>query len=128
MADRLDALLNVMHDEGVEDLIVSVATVQAYQARLASDGFNATEIEAAHTIGLTDAELEAIRQARLVADPAELAGSVVTRLRAVADSLCPLGEVLMDPPNFDEGDAGRVPGSSAVGTNLARIFAVHASF
>ncbi|HSJ58269.1 MAG TPA: Ig-like domain-containing protein [Anaerolineae bacterium] len=128
VADRLDALLDVMLDEGVEDLTVSVATVEAYQARLAGDGFSADEIAAAESIGLTDAEIEAIRQARIGADPEEVAGSVVTRLRGVAAALRPLGEVFMDPPNFDEGVAVGTTGASLARTNLARIFAGYTAF
>jgi hypothetical protein len=128
VADRLDALLDVMLDEGVEDLTVSVATVEAYQARLAGDGFSADEIAAAQSIGLTDAEIGAIRQARIAADPEDVAGSVVTRLRGVAAALRPLGEVFMDPPNFDEGVAVGTTGASLARTNLARIFAGHTAF
>ncbi|MBN1660629.1 MAG: Ig-like domain-containing protein [Anaerolineae bacterium] len=126
VADRLDALLDVMLDEGVEDLTVPVAKVEAYQARLASEGFSADEIAAARSIGLTDAEIESIRQARLAADPEEVAGSVVTRLRTTAAALRPLGDVLMNPPNFDQG-AG--VGTTAPGSaNLARIFVGHTPF
>lgn len=122
VADRLDALLDVMYDEGIEDLTVPVAEVVAYQARLASEGFNDDEVQAAYAIGLSDDDLEAIRQARLAADPAEVAGSVVTRLAEIAADLRLLGEVLMNPPNFDETSTAYDAAAPAASTNLARIF------
>lgn len=128
VADRLDELLAVMLSEGVEDLTVPVAEVEEYQARLATEGFSAAEVEAARSIGLSDGEIEAIRQARIAADPAELAGSVVTRLAAIADVLRPLGEVLMNPPNFDETTTARSAAALLAGTNLARIFGSQTSF
>jgi hypothetical protein len=121
VAARIDDLLAVMLSEGVEDLTVPLAGVVEYQARLDSEGFNADEIAAARSIGLADAEIETIRQARIAADPAEMAGSVVSRLRAVASALCSLGPVLQNPPNFEE-DAGRAADVSLAATNLARIF------
>ncbi|MDD3825185.1 MAG: Ig-like domain-containing protein [Anaerolineae bacterium] len=127
VAGRMDDLLAVMLSEGVEDLTVPVAEVVEYQARLASEGFNADEIAAARSIGLGDAEIEAIRQARIAADPAELAGSVVSRLSAVADALRSLGPVLQNPPNFEE-DAGRAADASLAATNLARIFVSQTPF
>ena len=121
-ADRLDALLAVLRDEGVEDLTVTADEVFEYQLRLALVGFYPTEIAAARSIGLSDAEIEAIRQARIAADSEELAGSVMTRLAAIAGALRPLGAVLMNPPNFDEAATARVVDASLASTNLARIF------
>jgi hypothetical protein len=128
VADRLDALLDVMLSEGIEDLTVLVPTVEAYQARLASTGFNSEEIEAARSIGLSDGEIETIRQTRIAADPAEVAGSVVTRLAEIAADLRLLGPVLMNPPNFDETDSGMVAGAAAPSTSLARIFVSQTPF
>jgi hypothetical protein len=122
VADRLDALLDVMLGEGVEDLTVPVAEVEEYQARLASDGFNDDEIEAARSIGLSDEEIEAIRQARIAADPAEVAGSVMSRMAAIAEALRSLGAVLMNPPNFAETATASTAAAPAAATNLARIF------
>ncbi|MBN1657177.1 MAG: Ig-like domain-containing protein [Anaerolineae bacterium] len=128
VADRLDALLDVMRSENVEDLVVPVAEVEEYQARLVSDGFSELEIEAAHSIGLSDEEIEAIRQARVAADPAELAGSIMTRLAEIADALRPLGQVLMDPPNFAQGTITDRGNTFLGSTNLARIFVSQSPF
>lgn len=122
VADRLDELLAVTYDEGVEDLTVPVAEVEEYQARLASEGFNDEEKQAAHSIGLIDEEIEAIRQARIAADPAEVAGSVMIRLADIAADLRLLGAVLMNPPNFDETGTAMAAAAPAASTNLARIF------
>ncbi len=128
VADRLDALLAVMRDEGAEDLTVTAEEVFEYQVRLALIGFFEDEIVAARSIGMSDAEIEAIRQARIAADSEELAGSVMTRLAAIADALRPLGAVLMNPPNFDEAATTRAADASLASTNLARIFFSQTSF
>ncbi|MCU0522380.1 MAG: hypothetical protein MUF84_17025 [Anaerolineae bacterium] len=122
-ADRIDDLLAVMVAEGTKDLTVEVTTVITYQTRLAALGFNRTEINAAHSIGMNNEDIEAARQARIAADPKDLAGSVMTRLADVAARLRLLGPVMLDPPTFDETAAGLA--TTAVGarsTTLARIY------
>lgn len=127
-ADRIDDLLSVMTLEGVKDLIVQVPTVIAYQTRLATSGFNRTELNAAAMIGMTSDEIEAERQARIAADPKDLAGSVMTRLTDVAERLRRLAPLLIDPPTFDMGDGGMVTAASTASTNLARVFTSRTAF
>jgi hypothetical protein len=126
-ADRIDDLLQVLRDEGVEDLTVSLATVEAYQDRLDIHGFTAEEVQAAQTIGIDADELEAIRQARIAADPAQLAGSVMGRLEDMAAAFRPLGDVLMSPPNFP-GSTTRNLALAAGDNKLVRIFEHTAAF
>ncbi len=128
VADRIDAYLQVLRDEGVEDLMISVETVEAYQARLRTEGFNAEDLQAARAIGLTDAEIDAILQKQIAADPEAVAGSVMTKLADVAEVFRTLGDILMHPPNFPSENrvsakAGTTsPTGTSTGNNLARVF------
>jgi hypothetical protein len=128
VADRIETLLEVLRDEGVADMTVQVSTVQAYQARLQTEGFGSEEIQAAQSIGLSDEEIETIRQERIAADPAELAGSVMTGLQEIADSLRPLSTVLQTPPNFQTATSSRALGPASGASRLARIFTSVSTF
>jgi hypothetical protein len=122
VADRIDAFLQVLRDEGVEDWTISVDTVEAYQARLREEGFNAQDIQAARAIGLTDAEIEAVLQKQIAADPEIIAGDVMTKLVSVAQVFRDLGDILMHPPNFPSETVARAATETITGNNLARVF------
>jgi len=98
VADRLDAVVQALHDEGIQDVIVTEETLRAYQQRLRSQGFSADEIQAAHAIGLTDEELAALLQQRLAFDPAEGAGSLMDAAGETASALRTIGSLWRSLP------------------------------
>jgi hypothetical protein len=121
VAGAIDTFLQVLHDEGVEELTLLPETVESYQQRLLVEGWSAEELEAAQTIGLSTAEIESLRQDRLAADPAEVAGSLLPRLEALSGALRLLGAVLQKSDNFPVLD-GRERAAAAEAVNLVRIY------
>lgn len=87
-ADRLERLVTLSEQYGIEDAVIPAEQVVEIQRRLASSGWTEEEREAARLLGMTDEELEEVRRTLLEADPATAAGSVrdaaevwATRLR-----------------------------------------------
>jgi hypothetical protein len=128
-AGDLEALVLVLNNEGVTQALVSVSDVIAYQQRLATQGFTAEEIEAGHQAGLTDAEIEALRQAIIAADPNEVAGDVIASYLSVAAAARAFGQELLNPTTFRPGlSVGGSPGLQSVtrdaqgaGNSLAQV-------
>ncbi|MGH9818130.1 MAG: hypothetical protein ACRD6I_18865, partial [Candidatus Acidiferrales bacterium] len=104
-ADRLEVLVAVIRSENPQDVIMTAEIYQAYQERLATQGFSEQEIAAAKQLGFSDAEIEATRQKRIALDPAEVAGSVTQRMADAAVVLRELGNAILFPPlpNFSIG-------------------------
>ena len=100
VADRLEAVLDELQAEGVNDVELTAEGVQAYQERLRTEGFTELEVQAAHDIGLTDAQIEASLQERLAADPAQLAGYLMENGRAAASAMRDLGESWSSLPDL----------------------------
>jgi hypothetical protein len=98
VADRLDAVLQVVRDEGIQDIAASEEALRAYQERLATQGFSAEEIQAARVLGLTDSELEASRQERLALDAAATAGSLMTTAEETTSGLRVIGDLWTSLP------------------------------
>ena len=98
LADRIDEYVAVVLQENPGDIFMTVEIYAAYQDRLATSGFTANEIDAAHLLGMTDEEIEAVRQQRLAVDPATMAGSVTSRMSAYAATLRTLSDVILHPP------------------------------
>jgi hypothetical protein len=101
-AQAIENLLTVAANEGDTSVPITVDDVVAMQQDLAS-GWTQQEIDDAHTIGLTDADLEAIRQGILNANPEDLAGDLVVNMQEISTQLFQLGMVLEYPPSFDPG-------------------------
>ena len=99
LADRIDDYVAVVLLENPSDIFMTEAIYAAYQARLASSGFTADEIAAARLLGMTDAEIEAVRQQRLTVDPATMAGSVTARMTLYAETLRVLSNAILYPPD-----------------------------
>jgi hypothetical protein len=121
---KIDDVINVAASEGVTSVIISASDVISMQVHLAS-GFSPEEIADAHTVGLTDADIEAIRQSILNANPENLAGDLIPRMKDLRDQFYLLGNVLLHPqvfaPGFSvSGGAGLQP--QANGNTLARVF------
>jgi len=128
-ADRLDALQQVTRNEGVNDMVLTADTARAYQQRLQSQGFTALELQAARTLNLTDAQIQAIRQERIAADPERMAGSLFARLTDLAVAYRELGAILQNPPNFPSDLPAAGPRRAAPQANrLLRVFETVQSF
>jgi hypothetical protein len=128
-ADRIDALLQVANSEGVQQALVTADDIRAYQQQLLTQGFTAQEIEDARLVGLTDEQIEALRQEIIAADPLTSAGDVLVFLADEAAALRTLGDLMINPPNFSQSVAGhgsRLPVSGAASPiaadNLVRVF------
>lgn len=126
---RLDEFHQVLINEGQPDVVLTAADIISYQQRLQTTGFTAEEIDAAHQLGVTDAEIEATRQTRIAADPATLAGSSQANLVEMAAAFRELSDALLNPPNFlllgSTGGAGRparATASNATPNQLVRVF------
>jgi hypothetical protein len=128
VADRIDALLQVIRNEGTSEMVLLADTARAYQQRLRDQGFTAEEIQAARTINLTDAEIEAIRQERIAADPERMAGPLLARLANVAAAFRELGAVLQNPVNFGAQSSGDDGARAAAANNLVRVYETASSF
>jgi len=97
-ADKLDALNAEARAEGFTDLYITPDQYLAYQNRLQTEGFNATEIAAAHLVGLTDEGIQKALQRRLALDPNEVTGSVMQAWADVAAAYRELGMDILYPP------------------------------
>ncbi|MEN6549767.1 MAG: hypothetical protein ABFE07_27305 [Armatimonadia bacterium] len=91
VADRLEALLAELKAEGIQRITMSPEGYRRYQERL-KGGLSPLELEAARSIGLSDAEVEAGRQRRLAYDPNEVSGDLLAQTQTAAQSLRELGE------------------------------------
>jgi len=91
VSHQLENLLQVLRDEGIQDLTVTAEALAAYQERLRTQGFSDEEVQAARTIGLTDAELQACLQQRLQGDPEEMAGNLMEGAQQLAVAMRNLG-------------------------------------
>ena len=96
-------LHHVLLTEGVADVYVTADDYRAYQERLRTQGFNATEVEAAHRAGLTDADLEAIRQRRIALDPETQAGSILDHMLEMARAYGQAADMILITPTFTKG-------------------------
>jgi hypothetical protein len=128
VADAIDDFLQVLEDEGVQELPPSVDDYRDYQDRLQAEGFTAEEIQTARSIGFTDEEIEDIRQERIAADPVEMASYVLPGLEGTAESLLALGNIFINPPNFPPTGSSTAVASPSNSNNLARIFESQVSF
>jgi Bacterial Ig-like domain (group 1) len=96
---RIHDLVNEVATEGITSVNMSVSDVITMQQQLAG-GFTAQQIADAHTVGLTDADIEAIRQSIITANPTDLAGDVIQNMLAIADQFNDLGYILQHPYAF----------------------------
>jgi hypothetical protein len=124
----IEALRQVVRDEGGQDVLVTAADIREYQDRLATEGFSSGELADALAYGLSAEEIEAIRLEIIAGDPAEATGSALAFLENLARSFRELGEVLLNPPNFPPIGVSAIGGGggavlAGTGDNrLARVF------
>jgi hypothetical protein len=102
-ADSLDNFVSVLKAEGETQTVISLADVTSYQARLASSGFTAQEIADAKQAGLTDEDIEALRQDIITSDPAELTGDWLDKYTQEAADMREVGNDLLHPELFNPG-------------------------
>lgn len=100
LADKEDAFRQVLTNEGVTTIPVTLAAVQAYQAKLSTQGFTAAQINAAHLLGYSDADIAARLQSLINADPTTMTGDMFTLMASEATVLRKLGNALTNPTNF----------------------------
>ncbi|MDO8690599.1 MAG: Ig-like domain-containing protein, partial [Dehalococcoidia bacterium] len=128
-ADRLDAFLQVLQDEGVVDEVITADGIRSYQSRLSTQGFSADEVAAARLIGVTDSEMAAKLQEILSSNPdTEAVGSLRAYLAGIATNYRQLGCTLANPPNFPAVAARGVWASGPVTNTLARVFESTSTF
>jgi hypothetical protein len=102
-ADSLDNFVAVLKSEGETQTAITLADVTSYQARLATSGFTAQEIADARQAGLTDADIEAIRQEIIASDPAELSGDWLDKYAQEAYDMRLVSDGLLHPELFNPG-------------------------
>ncbi len=100
----LDALLDELAAEGINDIQITPDAYAAYQARLRATGFTADELQAAQMAGLTGAEIAAELQYRLSLNPASEAGSLIEGGREAAEVMRALGARWQSLPDSDLAD------------------------
>lgn len=105
-ADAMDAYRAARLAAGIPDLVVTGEDLAAYQARLATTGFTQEEIDAAHAVGMTDAEIAETLQQHLDADPDEVTGSLNEVLIEMAAAYREMGNNILWPPIFGLGSTG----------------------
>jgi hypothetical protein len=124
-SQKIVDLINVAASEGVTSVMISPSDVISMQQGLAS-GFSPQQIADAHTVGLTDADIESIRQSILLANPQDLAGDVIANMQQISQDLYSLGLVLAHPAVFSPGfsvTGGLAPvQTQASGNVMAQIY------
>jgi hypothetical protein len=121
VADKMEALVAVLHAEN-KKLLLAEQDFLAYQQRLATQGFNAQEIEAARRVGKTDEGIALSLQRRLALQPQDVVGWFDHRMLAAAAAFRELSLALTFVPMF--GSVGGTPGMAAAevnNPNLVRI-------
>jgi hypothetical protein len=128
-AQKIDNVIAVASSEGVTSVIFSIDDITAMQKKLAS-GFSAQQIADAHTVGLTDEDIEAVRQSILKAKPEDLAVDLIPEMQHIRDQFIELGNVLQNPGVFAPGvtiTGGQVLQAQAAGNSLARVYSSETS-
>ena len=75
-AERFDHLLDICKSEGMQDVLVTTEMAEEYLDNLEANGFDPEAVEAAHLLGITDAQIEIILEIRLSFSPEEIHGSL----------------------------------------------------
>jgi hypothetical protein len=107
VADAMDALVAQLHAEDLKFLLAEQDFI-VYQQRLATEGFNDQELQAARMVGKTDEGIALSLQRRLALPPAEVAGWFDVRVTEAAQAFRELSLALTAVPVFGSvgGSAG----------------------
>jgi hypothetical protein len=120
-ADRIETLLQIAQNEGWTDEVLQVEHVKAYQQVLATTGYQQGEIDVFKALGMTDAEIDRMRQQQIAADPNAVTLSRRQYYTNLAQVFRELGEVLANPPNFT-GSPTKRGEALKNGSNLTRVY------
>ncbi len=126
-ADKLDAFVQVLNNEHETNITITVSDVISYQQSLSTTGFSTQEISDAKLIGLTDADIEALRQDIITSDPNDLAGNILDMYSNEAFVSRNLGNALLHPTAFVpsisvSGGAGlQMAATVSVSNTLAQV-------
>jgi hypothetical protein len=102
-ADSLDNFVAVLKAEGETQTAITLADATNYQARLTSTGFTNQEKAYAKQAGLTDEDIEALRQEIITSDPTELTGDWLDIYSQEAFDMRQVGNDLLHPELFNPG-------------------------
>ncbi len=124
VADKIDALVTELGTEGIHSLIVTPADVTAMQADLSANGFSTQAIADAHALGMSDADLAAMKVGILGSRPEDLAGDLITAMGHVSFNYRQLGSTLEHPDNFNPGYSvtGGAPQQQTAGNVMAQVY------
>ncbi len=134
---RIDALVQVAASEGVTTELLTAGEILAYQQALTTTGFSAEEIAGYRLFGMSDAEIEAEKQAILALKPAEAALDLVQSLKDWANAYRELGDALLHPrvfePSFSVSGGGGLAQSSQIaapdtGNTMAQVYGTTGTF
>jgi hypothetical protein len=124
-------LIDIAAQEGITSVIVPPDRIIAAQQQLSTTGFTAQQIADAHAAGLSDEEIEAVRQSIIAADPLELSreNDVVVKMQELSEHLRTLGYAILYPQMFAPtisigGGAGLRP-ETTTGNTMAQVFESH---
>lgn len=98
-APAIEAYRDIRIAEGEPDQPPSPASIRAYQERLRTDGMPPGDVQFAKLLGVSDEELEEIRQDRLNADPGAQSPTPSAYLTRAATTFRELGGVLASLPD-----------------------------
>jgi hypothetical protein len=124
-ADKIDAMLVEAASEGITSAVITTSQVAAMQASLSVNGYSPQAMADAHTLGLTDADLAAMRGETLAARPQDLAGDLVPAMQQISTNYRQLGGILQHPdtflPGFTVTGSSPVPLIAAAGATNAMV-------
>lgn len=98
-AEQYQALLEIMQDEGDSPEGIELARLQAQQQRLRDQGLRAETVAALRQLGMSDPEIEAVRQRRLAFNPEDDLDDPLALAGDVAGVLTDLGEYWLKLPD-----------------------------
>ena len=98
-AEQYQALLETMQDEGDSPEGIELARLQAQQQRLRDQGLRAETVAALRQLGMSDPEIEAVRQRRLAFNPEDDLDDPLALAGDVAGVLTDLGEYWLKLPD-----------------------------
>lgn len=100
-ADAFEQYALELKSEGITDMLVTPDAVRNYQNRLRTTGWTPAELEAASFLGVTDAQLEEMKQVRLSADPNMVSGSFFVQAAKLIAAYREMGVYLMTLPEVE---------------------------
>ena len=104
VANTLDAYVEELRTEGIQDIYIKADDIRDHQEELRQNGFSQEELDAAHLFGFTDEMIQTYLEYRLSIDPDEAAGSIMESAEELADALRAYGQYLITLPDIPDSD------------------------